>query len=1025
VGAHDWPVTPVPASDTQRGLWFSEQAVPAGSVHHLAVAVDMRGQLDTGALERACAAVLARHPILARAFAYQDGDLVLVPAAEPPVLACVDAGDGWPAGHLEHPFDLRRGPLIRLVLVRRAADRHGLLIVAHHLVFDGTSKAVLVRDLAREYAAARDGATRPAANTAAAAPERAADQLGVARRYWESRWREPDDPQLPGLRRIPVVAEPAACCDFQLDGARSARLDEAARALGVTRFEFLLAAFQALLYRYGNPAPTVAVDMSTRDPGDTDVVGPLVNELPVAAPAADRSFAEFARAVRAAVRELNSIRAVALARVFPGMRPRLALAPVSMSYRRDSAPAPTLPGLDVTVDWMVPPGAVRNALDLQVVDTGDRIAASLRYSPAALAPAAAGRIATHLRTLIQAAVADPAAPVSRLSILGAVERATILGTWNRTSRPRAADVTVGSLFAAQATATPDAPAVLQDGVAWSYTELDEASDALAGRLTAAGVRPGDLVGLCLDRSPSMVAALLAVTKVGAAYVPVDPAYPAGRRRSILADAGPAVVFADGELADGPWRVLPVSPGEVPGGRAVRPAGCGARPEDLAYVMYTSGSTGQPKGVMVPHRAVVNLLLAMREELGSDRTDRWLAHTSLSFDISGLELLLPLTTGAAVVLATAAQARSGTALVELIRRYGVSHVQATPSGWRMLLDAGLGTSTSDSRRLVGLTGGEALPLSLARELRDRVRRLVNVYGPTETTMWSTLDDLPYPVEDVTIGRPLANTRAYVLDEQLEPVPAGLPGELYLGGDGLALGYLHQPELTAHRFLPDPFGPAGSRMYRTGDRVSWLPDGRLGFLGRADDQVKIRGHRVELGEVESYLLEQPGIRQAAAALRPDGPRGQRLVGYLVPEDGATAPSPSALRFRLGQVLPDAAIPDAWITLDRLPMTPNGKLDRAALPEPLPWREPAESAPQPAAPDSFLEQVRAIWREALRVEDLGDDEDLFDAGGNSLTVIQIMTEMSTRLRVDVPLDAFYDTPTVVEIVRLALSRSSDARV
>jgi acyl-coenzyme A synthetase/AMP-(fatty) acid ligase/acyl carrier protein len=405
-------------------------------------------------------------------------------------------------------------------------------------------------------------------------------------------------------------------------------------------------------------------------------------------------------------------------------------------------------------------------------------------------------------------------------------------------------------------------------------------------------------------------------------------------------------------------------------------------------MYTSGSTGRPKGVAVPHRALVNLLLGMAGVVGSRPDDRWLNLTSLSFDISGLEILLPLVTGGRLVIASEVSAQDGRAVNALIREQGVTHVQATPSGWRVLLETGLPPG------LVALTGGEALPLDLARELRARVDRLYNVYGPTETTIWSTTDEIPADPQQVTIGSPIANTQLYIVDAQREPVPIGVPGELCIGGHGLADGYLGQPELTRERFI----SLAGQRVYLTGDLCAWLPDGRVTYLGRSDAQVKVRGHRVELGEIEQRLREHPDVADAAVALR-----GDQLIGYLVPA------APEDLKSHLAQTLPAAMIPNLFLALERLPLTPNGKLDRVALPSP----PPRAAAVAEAAPlDETTAFLKEVWQELLSIDDVGIDEDLFDLGGHSLTITRINGRIFQRYGVEVPLEVFFDTPTIAEI-------------
>jgi amino acid adenylation domain-containing protein len=710
------------------------------------------------------------------------------------------------------------------------------------------------------------------------------------------------------------------------------------------------------------------------------------------------------------------------------------MAPVSVSYRRGSA-RPRFAGADATVDWMLSGGTVGNALHIQILDSPAGLAVRLRYSPSAIDPEAVSRIAAHLRTLLDGGLAAPDTPVAELPLLPEDELDQVLRRCNATDRPYPPDATLPGLLAARARQSPERVAVAGPSGRLTYRELHAAAGLLAERLRGRGVAPGALVGVCLPRSPELVVALLAIGRAGAAYVPVDPAHPPARRRLILAEAAPALVVTtealapdlppdrellllDGTTADPAPRVSTGGPGTEAG----RPV----RPDDLAYVMYTSGSTGRPKGVAVPHRALANLLLALGDVLPAGPGDVWLGLTSVAFDIAAVELFLPLVTGGQVIIAPDSAVRDGGALVRLIREYGVNRVQATPSGWQLLLAGGFGPATGDPGQsavepVVALAGGEALPPPLARDLLGRVQRLFNMYGPTETTVWSTADEVTGHPGEVTIGRPIANTRAYVLDAARRPLPLGLPGELYLAGAGLAEGYLGQPELTAQCFLPDPFAPPGSpaRLYRTGDRVRWRPDGRLSFLGRFDDQVKVRGHRVEPGEIEARLLEHPAVAQAAVVARPDH---DDLAGYLVAR--GAAPSPGELREHLSRILPAAMVPAVFVFLDRLPLSPSGKLDRAALPAPAaPHAEPGpRAAPSgtagraPAGVPPVAQVIREIWQDVLKIDDIGLDDDLFDLGGHSLTITRIIARMQDRLGVSMPLDAFFDTPTIAGIAEAA---------
>ncbi|MFF3006253.1 amino acid adenylation domain-containing protein [Kitasatospora sp. NPDC057940] len=845
---------------------------------------------------------------------------------------------------------------------------------------------------------------------------------------------------LPGLRQAVTAAGAGESIGWRLDGPARARLADAAGRSGVTVFEFLLAALHGLLLRYGGEAVPVSVPLSVRAPEQAGEPGLFVNELPVHAPAGAGvrdSFAGFARAVRAEARAGYPFRAVPFGAAVGGLTARVGLTPVSFGYRRARGADPVFPGSAVRVDRAVFNGAARNTLHLQVVDTADALDCSLQYAPAVLPPAAAERIAGHYRALLDAATARPQTPLGDLALLGEAERHLVTTGWNATARAYPSDRTVLDLVRERAAETPDAPAVSAATRRLSYRDLVARVDELAAVLRGAGVAAGDLVALHLDRSADLPAVLLAVHAAGAAYLPLDPGYPGERLAYLLADSGAVLLVTDREpapeLAAAAPAVLRLGT-DHPAPTATTTAPAATRGA-LAYVLYTSGSTGRPKGVEIGHRALVNLLASFADQLGSGPRDVWLGLTSLSFDISGLELLLPLTTGGRLVLAPDGAALDGPGLRDLVRREGVTHVQATPSGWRVLLSAG-----TLPPGLTALVGGEALPLPLARELRAGVARLFNVYGPTETTIWSTCAEVPAGPEAVLIGRPIANTRAYVLDADRRPLPVGVPGELHLGGDGVAEGYRGLPDLTAERFTADPFADAppteglsaetpatGPRMYRTGDLAAWTEDGELAFHCRADDQVKIRGHRIEPGEIEAALLEHPAVAEAAVTVREESPGESGLVGYHVPAPGAGPADAADLRDHLLRTLPAVMVPRRFVALDRLPLTPNGKLDRRALPAPPPAAPAAgpPSAAPGAAPaeaevrDDVAEAVLAIWSEVLGLPEVGPDDDLFEFGGHSLTIIQITARIRAALGVELDFDLFFDTSTPAGIAAAVRER------
>ncbi|MET7403616.1 amino acid adenylation domain-containing protein [Dactylosporangium sp. NPDC005572] len=988
-------VTGVRMTPAQQGIWFTERAGGTSTAYLLAVALTVPEPVEPEVLDEAWAAVARRHPALASAVLEADGEPLLAPTDPAPVghrAVGAAALASAVAAELTAGFELTAGPLARCVALRVDDGGTVVVVVAHHLVLDGVGKDVLVADLAKAIAGQALGAGSPAALGAAvrAQTDRIAEAVPAARDFWSRRPAPPDEVILPGLVSTPTAAEPATQLDVEVDAALDDALTAGAAALGATRFELLLAGVHALLARYGNTTTSVAVDLSTRRPETAGELGMWVNELPVTLEAdPEASFAELVGAARAEARAVYRHREVPLGRARPGLPLRPALAPVSISYRR-------LTGTSSTVDWLLAPPTVRSALHLHLVDTPAGLTGRM-HVPARLLPVAdAERSAGHLRTLLAAALAEPDRPVGDLDLLVPAELA-LLDRLNATDRRRPA-TTVLDLVRATARSTPDAVAVSGDDGTLTYRELVGAAHRIGHGLRRRGVVAGDTVGLCARRGVELVAGVLGILAAGAAYLPLDPTYPVGRLEFIATDAGAKLMLGHADAAAAldtlPTELVPLDGLAAFAAEPETPP-TAADPAGLAYVIYTSGSTGRPKGVEIGHAALANLVAAMGELIGADPADRWLNLTTLSFDISGLELFAPLTTGARVVVAADAAVREGATLARLIRAAGITHVQATPSSWQLLLDAGWAGAP-----ITALSGGEALPLPVARRLRPLVDRLINVYGPTETTIWSTAAEIPAEPARITIGHPIANTTLHVLDARLRPVPVGVPGELCIGGAGLARAYRGRPDLTAERFVTDP---AGRRRYRTGDRVRLGADGQVEFLGRADDQIKLRGHRIELGEVEQTLLGAPGVAQAAVAVR-----GGELVAYLV---GAGELPP--VRAHVAGSLPRYMIPRDYVWLDRLPRTLNGKLDRAALPAPERTDGASPTAAAEPAGADLTQIVTGIWQEVLRVDAIGPDETLFDLGGHSLTIMQITARIRKALGVEVPFDVFFDTPTVDGVV------------
>ena len=650
-----------------------------------------------------------------------------------------------------------------------------------------------------------------------------------------------------------------------------------------------------------------------------------------------------------------------------------------------------------------------------VIGTADEDAEfSIVFDPELFEPATITRMQGHLLTLLEAAVADPGRVGIRTPVLTTDEQDLLLVRWNATEAeyPRSR---TDELIAASAKAKPNETAVEMDSEQLTYAELEAKANQLAWTLQRLGVGPNELVGICLERSLDMVVALLGVMKAGGAYVPIDPAFPADRQQFMLDDSEARVLITQESLL----HTLPSHAAEIVcvdrDARAIAAESsaapsCAASQDDLAYVIYTSGSTGRPKGVEIPHRALVNFLTTMAERPGLSDTDTLVAVTTLSFDIAGLELYLPLAQGARLVLASRDTATDPRHLADLIERSQATIVQATPSTWRMLVDAGW--EGPERPGLKVLCGGEELPAVLAEQLIARGLELWNMYGPTETTIWSTTGRIDSTEGGLTIGRPIANTRILILDENLELLPVGIPGELHIGGDGLARGYLKRPELTEERFIPDPFSSRpGARMYKTGDLARYRATGEIEFLGRLDNQVKVRGYRIELGEIETCLARHPSVRAAAVTTRTDGPGGARLIGYVIPSGESVAVR--ELRRYLGETLPSYMIPASIVSLEAFPLTPNGKIDRKALPAPTRER-PADS--ELVEPRSALEQrLATIWEEVLDISPIGVTDDFFELGASSLVAAQLFARIEHELGASLPLAPVFQAPTIEALAKL----------
>ncbi len=812
--------------------------------------------------------------------------------------------------------------------------------------------------------------------------------------------------------------EPApvrATRSFSMTAALTGKVRSLEETTGVSRTEILLTGFQTLLMRYtGQEDVLVGMPVSVPIAGSGADRACLVNTVILRTPVAGDST--FEEQLQRTTRTLADAKAHAqypfpllLKELGRGGLSGLPLmqAMFSMTDGESAEEAAELPQA----------GAGHPDLTLGIVMNEGALTGTFGYSPDLFEEATIGRMTGHYQVLLEVALADPRKRLAELPFLTPEERHDLLFSRNDTRTENPGPFCIHELFEAQAKRAPDAAALEFEGTVLTYAELDARSSSFAEHLRSLGVGRDMLVGLYMEPSLEMVVGLLGILKAGAAYLPLDRLFPRARLEFMLGDAQPRLVATLARLrSDVPACTCPiVCVDDFSAARAERSGGARPTGNDLAYVLYTSGSTGRPKGVEVLHRGVVNFLHAMRKEPGIDAGDTLLSVTTISFDILGLELWLPLTSGAKVVLLPAEVSMDGKRLAEAMDRTGATVMQATPATWRLLLESGWKGNSG----LKILCGGEAWPRELASQLLSRCSSLWNMYGPTETTIWSAVDRVRHN-EAVSIGRPIANTTFYVVDRQLQPVPQGVPGELLIGGDGLARGYLNRPELTAERFIPDPLSGLEGRLYRTGDLVRSLPDGRLEFLGRLDHQVKIRGFRIELADIESALCTAAGVKQAVAVVREEGGEKQ-LAAYLVPEPGAGL-SAGRLRQHLREALPPYMMPNVFVTLERMPLTANGKIDRKALPPPVAVLTDRETAC--LVPRTEIERtVTAIWREVLQQEQIGMNDNFFDLGGHSLRMARVRTRLHETLKRDLTMVELFRYPTVGSLARYVSADRSEA--
>jgi amino acid adenylation domain-containing protein len=1051
VDAEGRQVAVYPASIGQQRLWFLDQLdSTAGAAYNLATGLQLQGRLDRGALRATLDAIVTRHEAFRTSFVVLDTQPVQRIAPPGVGFHLIEHDLSGESGTAQQQridelsgreaterFDLSTGPLIRGQLLRLGPEKHLLLITQHHIISDGWSIGVLVREVAALYGAFSQGQPNPLP----ALPIQYADYAVWQRQWLQTEvlheqvgfWRAhlagaPGLLELPHDRQRPAVQSYAGGrVGLTLSGQLTAGLRRLSQRHGVTLFMSLLTGWAALLSRIsGQSDLVIGTPVANRQRSELEsLVGFFANTLALRVHLEnDPSVTELLAQIRASTLEAYAHQDLPFAQLVEALQPARSLSynPIFQAVLAfDNAPGErvlSLPGLKVS-EFKPPHSSAKFDLTLLLRDVGERIEGALEYATDLFERASIERMATHLHTLLEAMVADDQQRISTLQLLSQAERQQLLMGFNQTYRPYPSQKCIHELFEDQVARTPEAVAVIFEDRHLSYGEINAHANQLAHHLIALGIRPDDRVGICMERSLDMVVGLLGIMKAGGAYVPLDPSDPAQRLAYMLEDSAPVAVLTQAAARGGlPALDVPVvvlqlqdrasmiaqEPKHNPDARA-----SGLTSTNLAYVIYTSGSTGLPKGVMVEHRNVSRLVInnCYAQIAATD----CVAHcANPAFDASTWEIWSALLNGAKLLVIPQSVLLDPKCFNRALIDGGVTALWLTAGLFNQyvdVIDAALG------RLQYLLIGGDALdPRTVARILSNGhpPRHLINGYGPTETTTFASTFEIHRLADDersVSIGRPIANTKIYILDARAEAVPIGVAGEIHIGGTGVARGYLNRPELTAQRFVADTFSEdLDARMYKTGDVGRWHPDGNIEFLGRNDFQVKVRGFRIELGEIEARLVACPGVHEAVVLAREDGARGKRLVAYVTEHPGAEL-SPTLLRGQLSTALPEYMVPSAFVILETFPLTSNGKLDRNALPAP---DQTAVASAGYQAPVGQVEQAIAqIWQTLLGLPSIGRDDNFFELGGHSLTALRLVASVASTFGVKIGVAALFASPTL----------------
>ena len=1040
-----------PLSYAQERLWFLDQWEPGLTAYNICRGFRLTGALNSGALDQSLRQLVARHETLRTHFATLDGCPIQIVTPNCNVtINTVEVESLTLIGREQEvqrlvreeastPFDLASAPLLRAKLIRCSEEDHVLLLSVHQIVADGWSMQILLQDLWTIYNGLATG-IRPFL------PDLQVQYADFAR--WQRSWLQSGgkiEKQLAYWKE--QLHNPLSRLEIRSDVPRPDRqtfrgaknpieisqhvtraLKDLCRGEGISLFMILVAAFQAFLHRYtGEEDVVLGVPIANRNSREVEeVVGLFVNTLVLRTDFTKSStFRELLSTVRDVCIGAYTRQDVPFERIVEELQPLRdpARNPLfQVMFILQNVPARTVDVADLTVNpILIDTQSSKFDLTLALVEQEQKLIGSFEYNTDLFNRETIERMTDHFQSLLESIIATPDQWVSTLPLLPEAERRQLVTVWNNTATD-VTDCCIHELFEAQVQRTPEAIAFEFRGDELTYRELNCRANQLAHYLQSAVIGPEKLVGICVEPSVEMLVGLLGILKAGGAYVPLDPYYPYERLQFMVEDSRVPVILTqaslirDNELLgisslargsnpkiiclDSEWNVIAQQSGE-----SLHNLNSST---NLAYVIYTSGSTGQPKGVQVVHQSIVNCLYSIAQKVGFRDKDVFFSVTTISFDIAALELYLPLLIGARVVLASREEVLDGRELAQRIGSSGVTVMQATPSTWRLLLDAGW----RGREEFKILCGGEILSRRLADQLLDGGAEVWNLYGPTETTIWSTIAKVEPGEGPVLIGRPLANTQVYILDSYLQPVPVGVHGELYIGGNGLARGYFNRPELTAEKFITDLFSnEPGARLYRTGDFARYRADGNVEFLGRIDRQVKIRGHRIEIGEIESLLNQHPEVKESSVVDCEDEVGSEkRLVGYVVTKEASTL-SVTELRIFLGKKLPEYMVPSVFISINAIRLTPNGKVDRSALPAPDGARPRIDLGL--VEPRTEIEELLAqVWRELLKLEKVGMHDNFFELGGHSLLATRVVARLRSNFNIDLPLRKLFELPTIAEL-------------